>query len=163
MPKKAKIASKKIKRCVKSKQVGTGFWSDVGDWVTDTYIKPVDKILKSTKVISKVVSPALTYLGATAGTAIGTAVGGPAGAATGGTIGTALGEAAGGALKDYAEQNGYGNKFHNNLLIGPAISASIWKQKGSGAKHRIRAKHMQTGCGSPFLNPTTSSYGGVKF
>ena len=155
MPRKAK-ATKKSKT---SKQVGTGFWSDVGDWVTDTYIKPVDKILKSTKVISKVVSPALTYLGATAGTAIGT---GAAGAATGGTIGTALGEAAGGALKDYAEQHGYGNKFHNNLILGTALSVSHLNQKGSGAKHRTRAKHM-IGGGSPFLNPTTSSYGGVKF
>ena len=157
-----KTNTKKIKRCVKSKQCGTGFWSDVGDWVTDTYIKPVDKILKKTKLISKVVSPALTYLGATAGTAIGTAVGGPAGAATGGTIGTALGEAAGGALKDYAEQHGYGNKFHNNLILGTALSVSHLKQKGLGAKHRTRAKHM-IGGGSPFLNPTTSSYGGVKF
>ena len=46
MPKKA---TKKIKRVNKSKQCGTGFWSDVGDWVTDTYIKPVDDILKKTK------------------------------------------------------------------------------------------------------------------
>ena len=106
----------------------------------------------------------MTAIGASAGGAIGTMIGGPAGTATGGTIGTALGEAARGALKDYAAQHGYGNKFHNNhVIIGSALSASVWKQKGSGAKHRIRAKHMQTGCGSPFLNPTTSSYGGVKF
>ena len=105
----------------------------------------------------------MTAIGASAGGAIGTMIGGPAGTATGGTIGTALGEAAGGALKDYAAQHGYGRQFHNNLLVGPAISASVWKQKGQGAKHRIRAKHMQHGCGTPFLNPTSSSYGGVKF
>ena len=153
---------KKTNRAKKSKQCGTGFWSDVGDWVSDTYIKPIDNLLNKTKIISSVVEPALTYLGATAGAAIGTVVGGPAGTATGGTIGTALGEAAGGALKDYAKQHGYGSKFHNNLLVGQSISASHLNQKGLGAKTRSRGKHM-IGCGTPFLNPVSSSYGGVKF
>ena len=153
---------KKTNRAKKSKQCGTGFWSDAGDWITDKYIKPIDNLLKKTKIISSVVEPALTFLGATAGTAIGTVVGGPAGAATGGTIGTAIGEAAGGALKDYAKQHGYGNKFHNNILVGQSITLSHLNQKGLGAKTRSRGKHM-IGCGTPFLNPVSSSYGGVKF
>ena len=154
---------KKTNRAKRSKQRGTGFWSDVGDWVSDTYIKPIDNRLKKTKIISSVVEPALTFLGATAGTAIGTVVGGPAGAATGGTIGTAIGEAAGGALKDYAKQHGYGSKFHNNLLVGQSITVSHLNQKGLGAKTRSRGKHMQRGCGTPFLNPVSSSFGEVKF
>ena len=40
---------KKTNRAKKSKQVGTGFWSDVGDWVSDTYIKPIDNLLKKQK------------------------------------------------------------------------------------------------------------------
>ena len=163
----AKKATKKIKRVKKSKQCGKGFWSDAGDWISDNIVAPVDNILKKTKLISKVIEPALTYVGTTIGTAAGAAIGiatlNPELAPIGSTLGTAAGAAAGGALKDYAEQHGYGNKFHNNLILGQAIAVSHLKQKGLGAKHRIRAKHMQTGCGSPFLNPTTSSYGGVKF
>ena len=162
----------KSKRIKKSKQVGGWIWNkgglakaidDTSDFVDENIVKPVDNLLKKTKIISSVVEPALTFLGATAGTAIGTVVGGPAGAATGGTIGTAIGEAAGGALKDYAKQHGYGNKFHNNILVGQSITLSHLNQKGLGAKTRIRGKHMQRGGGTPFLNPVSSSYGGVSF
>ena len=82
-----KTKAKNIKRVKTSKQCGTGFWSDAGDWISDTYIKPIDKLLKSTKVISKYIEPAMTAIGASAGGAIGTMIGGPAGTATGGTIG----------------------------------------------------------------------------
>ena len=166
MPKKAKKGTKKIQRCKTSKQVGTGFWSDAGDWVSDNIVAPVDKMLKDTKVISTYIEPALTYVG----TSIGASIGGVIGAATanpeaaelGAKVGTAAGAAAGSKLSEYAKQHGYGKKYHNNLLVGSAISVSHLNQKGLGAKHRTRAKHMMGG-GSPFLNPTTSSYGGVSF
>ena len=58
-----KTNTKKIKRCVKSKQHGTGFWSDAGDWISDNIVAPVDKMLKDSKVISKYIEPALTYVG----------------------------------------------------------------------------------------------------
>ena len=155
---------KKSNRAKKNGQVGGWIWSkgglakaidDTSDFVNTNIVAPVYNLLKKTKIISSVVEPALTYLGATAGAAIGTVVGG--------TVGTAIGEAAGGALKDYAKQHGYGSKFHNNILVGQSITLSHLNQKGLGAKTRIRGKHMQRGCGTPFLNPVSSSYGGVKF
>ena len=163
MPTKAKI-TKKVK---KSKQVGTGFWSDAGDWISDNIVAPVDKILKDTQVISKYIEPAfLTYVGTSIGASIGGVVGvataNPEAAELGAKLGTAAGAAAGSSLSDYAKQHGYGKKYHNNLLVGSALSVSHLNQKGLGAKHRTRAKHM-IGGGSPFLNPTTSSYGGVSF
>ena len=164
MPKKA---SKKVKRCKKSKQVGTGFWSDAGDWISDNIVAPVDQMLKDTKVISKYIEPALTYVGTSIGAPIGGVIGvataNPEAAELGGKLGTAAGAAAGSKLSEYAKQHGYGNKFHNNLLVGSALSVSHLNQKGLGAKHRTRAKQMQHGCGTPFLNPTSSSYGGVSF
>ena len=58
MPTKARKA-KNTKRVKKSKQHGTGFWSDAGDWISDNIVAPVDKMLKDTKVISKCIEPAL--------------------------------------------------------------------------------------------------------
>ena len=103
-----------------------------------------------------------TSIGASIGGVVGVATANPEAAELGAKLGTAAGAAAGSSLSDYAKQHGYGKKFHNNLLVGSAISVSHLNQKGLGAKQRIRAKHM-IGGGSPLLNPTTSSYGGVKF